>query len=327
MSTLLAIVSLFIFFITSVCYADAELQNFTPRIVLLISINPEQEENSFISVDFVERKERQWDELFRRRFQAFPFHIEVIHRATQMDLWKTLQEPDLVGLFWLSHASSTDLMPGVRLGTQIIDVNRVDVSPLFADLPSNLRYLSIIGCNAQPIINIYREKGYYRHHSMLRIDASNGSVGAESGLVSSSTAAYLYFAYLLKNNVFDSLGADKYEHNTQLRVTRRPLTEEAVLNEARLAHGDRVLAVFPFSDKTDEQVAYIDLREPLDEDKYRFLTFTLGRGLNPGEAPNLGELRIELLNQRSGYWELVKKPDGAPLGVSHHLYRYAHTVP
>jgi hypothetical protein len=87
-----------------------------------------------------------------------------------------------VGIFWVSHAGS-DSNPedeGARWDDVVLDIYGNDVKEVFQRVHPNIRWLSVIGCNAQPIFDAYRKHGYYS--SRLTIQSFNSKVDAIRGL-------------------------------------------------------------------------------------------------------------------------------------------------
>ncbi|HEY8270952.1 MAG TPA: hypothetical protein VIG33_08685 [Pseudobdellovibrionaceae bacterium] len=134
---------------------------------------------------------------FSAKFSS-DFETRVIYQATQEDLYSALNNPQSVGVFWLSHSNSGIQASGIGMGGSIVDSKGVDVSRVFTKIHPNIKWIGVIGCKALPIFKGFADKGFYKDKNIFLHDQAfnwNALVGMDhstsltsfSGLVISSS--------------------------------------------------------------------------------------------------------------------------------------------
>ena len=98
------------------------------------------------------------------------YRVIIKTHVTQHDLAEALSDKAVAGLFWIGHANSGG--QGFTVDN-ISDVDGVNVKSLFAHLPPTLRYLTLVGCRAKPILEGFKAKGAYEANPDLIIDAED----------------------------------------------------------------------------------------------------------------------------------------------------------
>ena len=87
---------------------------------------------------------------------------QVVTEATAADLKMALRDPQTTALFWVSHASPTDSVGGLSMQGVIPDHEGANVSSLFKKIHPNVKWVGLIGCYTNTIINEYKEDGLYQ---------------------------------------------------------------------------------------------------------------------------------------------------------------------
>jgi hypothetical protein len=76
------------------------------------------------------------------------FHIEWIHHASQVELYKALlSAPE--ALIWVSHGSNFGNETALGVTPQILDERGQDLSPVFQVLKTQTQYLGVVSCYSQ----------------------------------------------------------------------------------------------------------------------------------------------------------------------------------
>jgi len=147
---------LLLFFIT---YSLASYAK--PAVVLLVSLNNPKHRPIFRTQDW--SLSENLIQYFKQKLGAIPYDLVVINNATDENLHQELTNPKNIALFWISHAGSfQNGDDGLGVEDLILDKEGKNLKDIFKRIHPNLRYLSILGCKARPILTNLRKKSNLR---------------------------------------------------------------------------------------------------------------------------------------------------------------------
>ncbi len=112
------------------------------KYVLMTSVAPGEEE----------RIERAFRRAARLRSGET---LEVRHRATQWELQQSFQDPTVEAVFWFSHGLSAPRGGESLIRPKLLDHRGDDVAAAFALAPARLRFLAVVGCNSEEILEYH----------------------------------------------------------------------------------------------------------------------------------------------------------------------------
>ncbi len=141
-----------------------------------------------------QRLERSAERRLRERFRRLDYEVVVEHRVTPRRLWEVLNDREVVGLFWISHArESQEVSTGFSAAGTVLDAYGNDVKKLFSRLPPHLRFLGMIACESRSLLEGYRQQGRYATQTSLVIHSYAGTIGGDTGMRQALEAAQAVF--------------------------------------------------------------------------------------------------------------------------------------
>ena len=81
---------------------------------------------------------------FTKTFDKLGYESKIIHSADQDDLFQALNSQDYSAVFWVSHASSPDLI--LKSSVKISNIFCFDVAPVFGSIGPKVAVLAVISC-------------------------------------------------------------------------------------------------------------------------------------------------------------------------------------
>jgi len=108
-----------------------------------------------------------------------------------VDLHHYLTSSKTRALFWISHAISDKNLRGLgKLPSIILDEkNNINIAPIFQSVHQNMSFLSIIGCEAQGIIDKYKKQGHFKLNPNLVIQSFSEKISLTKGIRTSLNEA------------------------------------------------------------------------------------------------------------------------------------------
>ncbi|MBT4791353.1 MAG: hypothetical protein HON90_07265 [Halobacteriovoraceae bacterium] len=95
------------------------------------------------------------------------YKVVYIHNANAETLSRYLESPSTLALFWISHASkAVKISDFFSLSSTITDISGNNLRDVFQKVNPNLKFLSILGCEAKSIINQFKKQKKY-HPSFI----------------------------------------------------------------------------------------------------------------------------------------------------------------
>jgi hypothetical protein len=171
------------------------------KAYLFIAI-PSYELNSHNSWYFHRSGESRLDELvriFESRMKPLGFETEIVIDAQAHQLRFALTNATTAAVFWIGHAISSNTSTGMNIQSVVLDSNAVNVANLFQDVHPNIRWVGIVGCYMQGMIDRNKLQGRYKNNPILRIDAVDGLGVPSIDLNRSTSQAYIYLAALKRS--------------------------------------------------------------------------------------------------------------------------------
>ncbi len=154
------------------------------KVVFLTSLNTKNV-SAIFRRNYYQTYVQKLEERFRSEFERTQYVIEIVHDADQFDLWSVLHDPTNVAVFWLSHASLAGVSDPILRTHKMIDARGFDITPAFEKTHPNLRFLAVIGCFSQDILNSLPQISQDPKHPTrpyLRLFTFHDRVDAKKGL-------------------------------------------------------------------------------------------------------------------------------------------------
>jgi hypothetical protein len=281
--------------------------------------------------------------IFRSYVVDRGFRVRAVHEADQYDLWSTLQDPTVVGVVWVSHGAGAFSGAGVGSEGALVDYQAFNVLPALQGIHPNLRFLGVVGCKSQEALEAYlRNHGVYQRNPKLVFQGFEGTIDARQGLHTLMPQAMEVLDQPSVKSGFR--GACPVESGYGIRVRRQishgyasQAEAETDLNSRpvrrripalRVQQRDQVLHIFPpaWNGALQERVVNIRASEALESAVELKFISNVGENYWRADRPlEVGTLFIQA-PWSGGLWELFARPDGTPMGVSAHVYRYRGTL-
>jgi hypothetical protein len=280
----------------------------------------------FFMRPYYEHYPQRLESAFREHFQNRGYNVVVQHDADQAVLWRALHYPGSVAVYWLSHAGdSGPQAPGLSGGAVIVDRNGYDVTPVFQDVHPNLRFLAVIGCDSQHVLEQQLHSGISENPD-LRLISFDHKVDAQDGLKRALEVGDRYLGLPSVRRGYEPECATRQGY--EVVVTRKlpcdNASEAKTFPAVRLENSGRVLGVFTATRgcRTQRLKTYLD--ESMGPVRAFELKLVEDSGTNAYMLPTdleLGEL--DFSEPWSGaQWRLFADSSGHAIGVTTHVYRY-----
>jgi hypothetical protein len=288
------------------------------KLAVLISVENPDHRPFFRSKDWSLSKELR--DYFGKKMGSIPFEIVFFERANQEILHRELSNPSNIALFWISHATSfASSDSGLSFSDTIIDSEGHNVRDIFQHIHPNLKYLSVLGCKAGPILNKLKADGFLNYNSDLFIYAKDKNIYAKNEIRNSIKN------FKEKIPSFEK----KYFHcferqGIPLQITRRiPLNENlrGLETSVKILNQGRLLGIFPKGKmgQTQSLTVYIS---PETISTQKDLKIVIDSGIvSKDKKLLLGIVNIQS-DSLSGEWSPFSDADGKILGVTQNIFRY-----
>ncbi len=280
--------------------------------------------------------------IFKKAFKATDYNIVIKEKATPTQLRDELLNPNNIAVYWVSHAAGSDsVSTGVVSSSAVVDYYFNDVKDLFKEVHPNMRFLGLIGCNAEGTIKKFYSEGHYQDNPLLKIHSFDKKIDARTGLRRSIKSSAEKLGELKTRQVriggrlkkrtlsqlINSANSIKNFHETKTCniqkqgheiIVTRVLSEDSA--QATLFVGEKLLGYFPEGKAGETQELKVYLSEELanNPQKIKFKLDSLK--FYSTEKLNLGRLDFESSFQ--GDWKLFARRNGEPIGYTSNLYRY-----
>lgn len=255
---------------------------------------------------------RKFEHIFNHRFGDSGYQVRINQEADQSTLWKELHNPDNVAVFWLSHAGvGISNSAGIAAPNIIVDRDGYDLAPVFREIHPNIRYVGVIGCNSEAVIEKIRE-GLPQNPS-LQIDAFDHKVNAKKALRASIETAKTW----LRKHAADAVDPALCVARTgfKLDITR----DQAVSRPIRIENQGITLGMLG----RDETAVTVHASSA--DTKGLKLVMDAGDAALSANPGTLGRYTIAASGISGGNWVLFANESG-PIGVTRYIYRFEGLV-
>lgn len=275
------------------------------KTVLLTSLDPELNRPPLRSKKW--NINEKLEEIFKEKIDNKD--IEIVHFADQAKLYATLHDPEVSALFWVSHSSNTKESVDSAISTaSVMDFRFRDVLPLFQVIPPNIKYLALVGCRSELIINELKKKNLFKADIGTKIFLEDKKVDARKSL----KRAIKEFNDQKKPSEIASCTEIQAMEVQYKRIATKKL------DSIRITVGKNVVAVLPevLEGETQEGTFLITHQVQSASD----LKILVDTGASSQSKVEIGNL--EFSSAIEGKWKIFAKPDGTPFGVGSHVYQF-----
>lgn len=263
---------------------------------------------------------------FRKSFEESGLDFKIIHKATAADLSRELNNPENRAVYWVSHSNqAVELGQGIKVPDLVYTINNIDVKNLFQKVHPNIKFLALIGCRGENLLNNYRKQGAYDNNPALKTFAFKKKVDPRVGLRKALKASISLLGKKGRHRMFTPtiIASEQVkkpipsrcieQEMVTLRLTRS--TDKESLASAELTLDGRLLAFIPQSQQQQQELTVQLPVKFFNQSTRRKLTLSY----LDSEGGDLGTLNFAAASMQ---WKLFAKRDGTPIGQSKNLYLY-----
>lgn len=291
------------------------------------------------------------EKIFKKHFRRSGYNIVVKHAVDFHQLRRELHNPNNIAVFWASHAAGTNqYTTGSNNTGAVLSINGKDVKELFKSVHPNLRFLGLVGCDADGILREIYRQGHYRYNPNLMTHSFKEKIDARKGLRESLKASVGSLGYakkrlfFLKKKKADRLinsilfRSDFYASGEYLTVNKyfrcgkedgfyvsgvRILEKDSA--PVAIRNNERILKILPGGKAGDRQEFNFYLPYHPDISR-RDLKLHVDSMIHYSDDKQyLGE--FDFNSEWGTDWRVFAKPDGETLGITKNLYLPRGTVP
>lgn len=267
--------------------------SFAGEIVLLTSLKL-----NFLNVGHLEGK-------FKKAFKNLGHDLVIHHKVDPKTLHSVLTSENTEAVIWVSHAAGEhELKPGFKAEDIILDYWGNDVKNFFTLVPANMKFLGLVGCQANLIVNGFRERGNYDRYPNLEIMSFDKKVRLYNAFDKALAAAVEYLKAPRTGDAPVSSAVVDFE------IRRSSYEDSPSLQAGWVEMGDQVLSFLDVNE-VDAPVANLD-QSLFEKIPRKNIKFFRAKSKDSVEAESLGKLEIGT-SQNLGTWTLFAK-DGKPIG-------------
>ena len=258
--------------------------------------------------------------IFKHRFKDSGYEIIIDHDGDQQRLWQALHDRQNIAVFWMSHAgASTSQSAGMGGMNVIIDKNFYDVAPIFKEIDPAIRYVGVVGCNSQKVIdNIIKNT-----NPNLKIETFDHKVRAKRALRQAIVTAKDWLASHAEIPI-DRERDCPVKTGITATITRTIPANATNLRSVRVENGNQILTVFAAGSPGETQTAEVHL--PINTIAGFTNAATLKIINNAGDAPitatSIGLGTLDISAYEKSHWSVFADKNGTPIGVTKNIYKY-----
>lgn len=193
----------------------------------------------------------QYEELFRKRSEVYPFETIIQHQCTLYDLWNFLQHKEYRAIVWISHGNEGS-KDQTHIGSPplLVDQNGFDLSYALSNGTQSVRFLGVVACDSSRWVSKIREKFQLeKRFPHLRIQGLDGLLAALNGLETMLGELFLHLPSVqnIETSVPELTNPDsKVIPLRVIRTFERAKDHEKILHPAAVLRvQDQVLGIFP----------------------------------------------------------------------------------
>lgn len=287
-------------FLSLILFALFSLSTFAGNAVLLTSLELKSKH-----VNYLENK-------FQKYLKNSGLNLVVHHQVDPIKLSEVIKDPETEAIIWVSHAAKEkEQVPGRSAPAVIMDIQGNDVKNFFSSIPLNIKFLGIVGCQAEEIFNGFRERGNYSHNPNLEIMSFRKKVSMQGGIKKVSKR----LAYLLKNPSPETQ-VDAQEM-VEFSLSRSDF-DTVTTQSSWVEFGDKVLGVF----REDEMGPILGEMPRVIYEAMENKNIKHNR-LHLADQKDESFDRLEITSYEPETWWKLFELRGKPLGgKNQHLYQF-----
>jgi hypothetical protein len=175
---------------------------------------------------------------FNKAFANSGHSLVIHHKTDPKTLYQIMTSEQTEAVIWVSHAAGEqELKPGFKAEDIILDNWGNDVKNFFTLVPKNLKFLGLVGCQAQKIVDGFRARGNYDSRPDLQIMGFEKKVRLYSAFDKTIETAAKFLAGQSSAN-----SESPFSSSITFNITRESFEESPSLQAGWLEVGDQVLA-------------------------------------------------------------------------------------
>lgn len=122
------------------------------------------------SLELPQKKLAKLEKQFLKSFGKSDLTPVIHHKVGPKLLLETMTSSENEVIIWVSHAAGEkQLQNGMSAENIVVDIHGNDVKRFFTSPHKGMRFLGLVGCEAQTIIDGYKAKGFYQDIPELEI--------------------------------------------------------------------------------------------------------------------------------------------------------------
>lgn len=212
------------------------------------------------------------ERMFRRTFESatksWPYSIHIVSDPSALTLSQITSSQWTHAMFWVGHSASTAAAQGLVSVAGIFDSYGADISPILGAPHPNLRFLGVVGCRAQVIMDRLKQAGRFRFNPQLRIETSDDLVYLDPYLnyqpeflrtLTSSFHTLVYLRSWQETAPYCKTG-QSLRRAMEIEITRTPTEASGHLSSVLVLNNGRLVGVLPgFDDSGRAQVSHLQM--------------------------------------------------------------------
>ena len=117
------------------------------------------------SLELTSKEVSKVEGYFNKMLPPEQYETEIHHQVSPEDLLNHLNDKNVQALVWVSHAAQEkDVNSGIAGNDTILDAFGNNVKNFFSSPHREMKHLSVVGCNAKPILDRFNQNGAYSSH-------------------------------------------------------------------------------------------------------------------------------------------------------------------
>lgn len=249
---------------------------------------------------------------FNKAFKNSGHELVIHHKADPKLLYQIMTAENTEAVIWVSHAAGEhELKPGFKAEDIILDNWGNDVKNFFTLIPQNLKFIGLVGCQAQKIIDGFRARGNYEAYPDLQIMSFDKKVRLYSSFDKTIKAAAAFMAKA------PASVASAVRPQIEFDIERAAFEESPSLQAGWTELGDQILSFFDVNQTESPAVIDESIFNKIERKNIKFFRSKSSASVDE----SMGKLTISS-HQNIGSWKLFAK-DGRPIGGNdQQLYVY-----
>jgi hypothetical protein len=273
------------------------------QVTLLVSVSG----NSRVLFQTKDTTKRLVDQ-FRRHYKGITLPLKIIGNANQEDLHRELMNSENEAIFWVSHANSFNKDDAFGNEDTIIDTDGNNVKDVFQKIHPSLRFVAVLGCRTAPIMDEFKQRGYYKENDQLLIYARAKKINGKKEIKNAI-------------NIFKKLPSSKPSFCPQregysLTISRK-IDHKRGGSSIKIMNRDKFLGLFPSGAPGEIQEMNLYVPQPNNVHDLKLII--------DSKSDSLDQITIKS-EAFSGEWKVFSDANGRPLGVNQRIYRYSGPV-